>query len=244
MRRLLLLSSSKEGNSGYLETAKRPIEEFLAAHQVSAIDEVLFVPFAGVNINYDDYFDLVTAALADIPVRLTALHRASDPAAAIKKSKAILVGGGNTFHLLHQLYQFDFFGLIREAVLAGKPYIGWSAGSNIASPSIKTTNDMPIVQPPSFHALQLIPFQINPHYLDQHPKGFNGETREQRLQEFMQVNPDAVVVGLPEGTALKVIDNRVEILGEQPVMLFRNQQKEVASTEALNHLLELDEAMP
>lgn len=231
MRNLLLLSSSREGNSGYLEKARKDIEHFLSKTSNSNPVKAIFIPFAGVSISYDDYAKMVSDALAELPVELISLHQTDNPEQAIKKADAIVVGGGNTFHLLHQLYQFDLIGTIRERVMHGTPYISWSAGSNIAAPGIFTTNDMPIIQPPSFHALHLVPFQINPHYLDQHPPGFNGETREQRLQEFMVVNPDAITVGLPEGTAIQLINDSASILGEHPVMLFKDGKKTELSKE-------------
>ncbi|WMS88216.1 dipeptidase PepE [Pleionea litopenaei] len=237
MRQLLLLSSSREGQSGYLETAQLQIKAFLKECDFSSNDEILFIPFAGVSIDYDQYHDMVQQALQASDIKVTALHHSEDPATAIKKAKAIMVGGGNTFHLLHQLYQFELLGLIRDAVIAGVPYIGWSAGSNIAAPNIKTTNDMPIVQPPSFHALHLVPFQINPHYIDQHPPGFNGETREQRINEFLLVNPDSKVVGLPEGSALKIFDNRVELLGNHQAFIFADGKKDALDVSQLEKML-------
>ncbi len=239
MRNLLLLSSSKEGNSGYLEHARTVIERFLSKTSKTNPVKAIFIPFAGVSVSYDDYAKMVSDALADLPVEITSLHQTDNPEQALKKADAIIVGGGNTFHLLHQLYQFDLIGTIRERVMQGTPYIGWSAGSNIAAPGIFTTNDMPIIQPPSFHALHLVPFQINPHYLDQHPSGFNGETREQRLQEFMVVNPDAKTVGLPEGTAIQLIDGKASVIGDHSVMLFVDGKKtELSKNQNLDFLLE------
>jgi dipeptidase E len=239
MRNLLLLSSSREGSSGYLEHAQPIIEQFLGNVSPNAFDNALFIPFAGVTIGFDDYYETVKKALSSINVQLSSIHTADDPAIAIKKASAIIIGGGNTFHLLHQLYQFDLIGLIRERVMNGVPYIGWSAGSNIASPSIMTTNDMPIIQPPSFHALQLVSFQINPHYLDQHPPGFNGETREQRLNEFLTVNPDATVLGLPEGSGLQITNEQASLVGDKTVYQFDAKGKSELSndSEQLKHLL-------
>lgn len=226
MRNLLLLSSSKEGDSGYLVHALPLIEQFLLKSNPEAAQNALFIPFAGVSISFDQYLTSVQKALQPTNIKLNSIHQADDPAQAIKHASAIIVGGGNTFHLLHQLYQFDLIGRIREKVMSGTPYIGWSAGSNIATPSIRTTNDMPIVQPPSFHALHLVPFQINPHYIDQHPPGFNGETREQRLAEYMQVNPDSTVIGLPEGTGLEVVQERIHLVGEKPAYRFKGGVKQ------------------
>jgi dipeptidase E len=187
--------------------------------------DAVFIPFAGVTVSYNSYTQMVSDALSGLPMVISSIHNAANPEQAIKKADVIIVGGGNTFHLLHQLYQFDLIGTLRERVMQGTPYIGWSAGSNIAAPGIFTTNDMPIIQPPSFHALHLVPFQINPHYLDKHPPGFNGETREQRLYEFMVVNPDSMTIGLPEGTAFQLINDKPSLIGEQPIMLFRHGEK-------------------
>lgn len=232
-RNLLLLSSSRVGDTDYLQHASNWIQGFFQQAQLSENAPVVFVPFAGVSIGYADYTKKVAAALAKLNLNIINLAASDDPLKSVKQAEAIMVGGGNTFHLLHQLYQFDLVGAIREAVNRGIPYLGWSAGSNIAAPSIKTTNDMPIVQPPSFQALNLVPFQINPHYIDQHPAGFNGETRDDRLGEFMTVAPETKILGLPEGTGLKVTQNSLELLGELPVMLFHKGQKTEADQQQL-----------
>ena len=139
----------------------------------------------------------------------------------MENATAIIVGGGNTFHLLHHLYENDLLDVIRERVNAGIPYLGWSAGSNVACPTIMTTNDMPIIRPRDFAALDLVSFQINPHYLDAHPSGHAGETREQRLLEYIEVNPDVFVLGLREGTMLKIDGPSVRLIGDKPVRVFR-----------------------
>ncbi len=239
MRNLLLLSSSKEGDSGYLTHALGYIEHFLSNTTQSRPTKALFIPFAGVTISYDEYETMVKEAIKPVGVELESIHHSNDPQQSIKNAEAIIVGGGNTFHLLHQLFQFDLIGSIREKVMKGTPYIGWSAGSNIAAPTIKTTNDMPIIQPPSFHALHLVPFQINPHFLDKHPPGFNGETRAQRLKEFMVVNPDSNIIGLPEGTAVQLINDEMTLLGDKETYLFaRGQQSTIQQGESLQKLLE------
>lgn len=233
-KNLLLLSSSRVGDTSYLSHAKPFIDDHLGE-----VREVLFVPFAGVTINYDQYTEMVQTALADLSISLKGLHTFSDPKQAILDAKAIAVGGGNTFHLLSELYQHDLVDLIKTKVEQGTPYIGWSAGSNIAGASIKTTNDMPIIEPPSFNALNLLPIQLNPHYTDFNPPGHNGETREQRLQEFMVVNPTTHIVGIVEGTALKMKNNQLSLIGGQNGFIFKAGQKTVIEDGVdLTHLLD------
>ena len=210
---LLLLSSSKVGETDYLSHAIPLISEFLDS-QNSAISNILFIPYAGVTIDYDDYQNRVSEALSPLNAKITSLHQYStnDDGLLIKQiieADCILVGGGNTFELLKKLYDLDILDTLNREIKSGKPYIGWSAGSNIAGESIKTTNDMPIVEPPSFNALNLIPYQLNPHYIESNPKGHNGETRQQRLEEYLVANPTGKVIAIPEGTALKCTDNSI-----------------------------------
>ncbi len=213
-RKLLLISSSRAGNSGYLEPALTPLEQHFGA------GEVLFIPYAGVTIDYDSYCAMVATALAPLNITVRGIHRCSDPAAAIAQARAIAVGGGNTFRLLEQLYQQQLIDPIRAAVARGIPYAGWSAGANIAGLSICTTNDMPIIEPPSFNALQLLPFQLNPHYNDYQPAGFHGETRDQRLAEFMQLQPRTAILAIREGTALAVNGERMKLIGDSDGWVF------------------------
>lgn len=232
-KKLLLLSSSRVGDTAYLEHAKIMISEHL-----DTVDEVVFIPYAGVSVNYDNYTTMVADALADINVKVVGIQSFVDPVAAIKNAKAILVGGGNTFHLLHQLYENNLITAIQNKVNQGTPYIGWSAGSNIAGMSIRTTNDMPIIQPQSFDALNFLPVQLNPHYTDFNPPGHNGETREQRLTEFMVLNPQTHIVGIVEGTALKLHDNKLSLVGPDVGYVFLNRNKLVINTDTdLSYLL-------
>ncbi|WP_417664107.1 dipeptidase PepE [Pseudidiomarina donghaiensis] len=201
--KLLLLSSSKACDSAYLA----PCIDAIVQHCDTR--RILFIPYAGVGMPYSDYTAKVQQALAPAGIDVVGIESFNDPRQAVADAQAIMVGGGNTFHLLHQLYQHQLIAPIQNAVNSGIPYVGWSAGSNIAGLSIRTTNDMPIIEPPSFAALQLVPFQLNPHYSDYQPPGFHGETRDQRLGEFMALAPQTPVIGIPEGTALQLENGRL-----------------------------------
>jgi dipeptidase E len=214
--RLLLLSNSKNYGGEYLEHAKSPIKEFLG----SRIRKTLFIPFAGVRISFDSYTTTVRSHFQEMGYELEPVHQSASPVDAVKQAEAIVVGGGNTFHLLLRMYETGLIEAIRERVKEGTPFIGWSAGSNVACPTIKTTNDMPIVEPPSFNALGLVPFQINPHYTDAQLAGHQGETRAERISEFVEVNPNIYVVGLREGSILRVEGNKIELLGEKGIKVF------------------------
>ena len=158
-KRILAFSSSREGNKEYLQTAVAPIHHFLG----NAPLQIAFIPFASVNINYEAYTDKVRQALKELPYNIQTVSN-TNAIADIEKADVIMVGGGNTFKLLHDLYAVQIMELIKEKVNKGIPYIGWSAGSNIAGATICTSNDMPIINPGSFDALSFFPFQINPHY--------------------------------------------------------------------------------
>jgi len=182
----------------------------------SEVTTVHFVPYAAVPeslASYDDYALRVRTALAEMGYGVVSLHETADAAAAVRTAQAIVVGGGNTFYLLTQLYSAGLVELIAERVRAGTPYIGWSAGSVIACPTIATTNDMPIIEPRSLRALGLVPFQINAHYTDVHPPGHQGETRAERIAEFLRLQPSVTVVGLREGCLLDVEGNEVRLRG-------------------------------
>lgn len=214
---LLLLSNSRNPDSGYLEHARPWFAEFL-----SGAKRLAFVPYAAITFSYDDYEKAVSDALGDM-VEVRSVHH-GNPTEIVDSCDAVAVGGGNTFHLLHQLYHFGLIERVRSAVAAGKPYCGWSAGSNIASPTIRTTNDMPIIEPPSFDALGFVPFQINPHYLDAHPDKHMGETREQRIREFVTVNPTVPVIGLREGSAILGTADGSRLLGSRSARIFRGSE--------------------
>lgn len=232
----LLLSASKVGDTGYLEHALPLIQQFLPQDQ--SLTDVVFIPFAGVTITYDDYTDRVKAALKPLELKVKGIHEFDDQKDALLKAKVILIGGGNTFELLNQLYLRDLLKPIQQAVGQGTYYIGWSAGSNVAGQSIRTTNDMPIVQPESFKALNLVPFQLNPHYTDYQAPGHNGETRQMRIEEFMVLNPTTTVVGIQEGSALQLNDKNLLLVGSLPAYLFKGGDKITIETSSnLSHLL-------
>ncbi|MEJ7809944.1 MAG: dipeptidase PepE [Gemmatimonadaceae bacterium] len=209
MLRLLLLSNSTDAAGRYLEWPRAHLRDFLGP----SVREVLFVPFAGVSISWDAYAERVRGAVEGAGYRLAAAHQAPDAVTAVNQADAIAIGGGNTFYLLARLYDTGLLAAIRDRVRGGTPYVGWSAGSVVACPTIRTTNDMPIVEPPSLAALGLVPFQINAHYTDFHPPGFRGETRAERLAEFVTANPGVPVLGLPEGTLLRVEGSDMRVLG-------------------------------
>ena len=212
--RLLLISNSTLHGSGYLDHAESEIRGFLGD-----LKQVLFVPFA--LFDRDKYAATAQARFQRMGYQLTSIHRTGNPVQAVKETEAMFIGGGNTFRLLKALYEFDLIDIIRERVDAGMPYIGSSAGSNMACPTIRTTNDMPIVQPPSFNALGLVSFQINPHYLDPDPDSKHmGETREERINQFLEEN-ETPVVGLREGAMLRIENGETVLRGSTGARIFR-----------------------
>jgi len=215
--RLLLLSSSRVAGAGYLDAYEAYVREFLGPN----LRAVRFLPFAGVTVDHTSYTAQVVERLGRMGIPCHGLEHEADPIAALAATDAVVVGGGNTFQLLATLRRSGLLAAIRARVRAGLPYVGWSAGANLACPTIRTTNDMPVVEPGGFDALGLVPFQINPHYNNALPSGHQGETRDQRLAEFLVLNPQAVVVGLREGSALRVEGDRTTLLGPHPLRVFR-----------------------
>jgi len=235
-KRLLLLSNSSNYGEGYLEYPMNAIKDFLG----DAIKTVLFVPFAGVRYSFDEYTGRVRERFEAMGYGLESVHDAGDPHLAVGCAEAIVVGGGNTFHLLRGLYSAELLEAIRARASDGTPYLGWSAGANVACPTIKTTNDMPIVEPPSFRALDLVPFQLNPHYTDEQPTGHAGETRDERLAEFIEANEGIHVVGLREGSMLRIEGGSIRLLGEKSARVFFKGREPVdyAPHESLQFLLQ------
>lgn len=233
---LLLISNSTNAGEAYLEYPKGNIKSFLGDFGVT---EVLFIPYAGVTVQWDDYESKVKSRFAELGIGVKSIHHFSNPVEAVENAQAIVVGGGNTFNLLKTIQDNGLIEPIRRKVLCGVPYIGWSAGSNMTCPTLCTTNDMPIVEPLSFKAFGLIPFQINPHYLDAHPDGHAGETREQRILEYLQANKGMYVAGLREGCMLLQKDDKLSLIGSRPMRIFKYGQeaKEVTSTDDLSFLL-------
>ena len=217
LKRLLLISNSTLYGSGYLDHAAAEILDFLGA-----VTRVLFVPFA--LANRDAYAKQARARFAGLGFELDSLHVFNDKRDTVANAQAIFVGGGNTFRLLKSLYDFDLLSPIKERVSGGMPYIGSSAGSNIAAPTIRTTNDMPIVEPPSFAALDLVDFQINPHYLDQDPSSRHmGETREERLLQYLEENATPVI-GLREGAMIRIEQGFTMLKGSTGARIFHRGQ--------------------
>lgn len=222
MKNMLLMSGSKYKCTEYLTHTILWLKEFLADYKGK---KVAFLPYAGVSRSYDEYEQTVQEKLAELELEIVSVHRAKKHTEIIEQADVIAIGGGNTFCLLNQMYENQVLECIREKVENGTPYFGWSAGANVAGSSIMTTNDMPITYPPSFNALNLFPHQINPHFISGKIQGHNGESREERLSEFLTVNPNALVYALPEGTALHIQDNQATALGETAILQFsRNMQ--------------------
>ena len=214
MGELLLLSNSTAPGMRFLEHASEAIRAALGG-----VGTVLFVPFASGDPDTDT--SVIRAALARIGTRVTSLHETSDVAAAVRDAEAVFVGGGNSFRLLRTLIRLGVLDALRQVARDGVPYLGASAGSNLACPSIRTTNDMPIVEAAPLWALGLIPFQLNPHYLDPDPRSSHqGETRPQRIEEFLEEN-DVPVLGLREGAWLRVSGQRAVLSGNGTGRLFR-----------------------
>lgn len=218
--RLLLISNSTMAGEPYLDYPKQNIKDFLGTD----VKKTLFIPYAGVTFSFDDYANKVQERFDEIGYTVDPIHKHADPVKAVEEAEAIVVGGGNTFHLVKLMQEQGLIEAIRNKVANGTPYVGWSAGSNVACPTIRTTNDMPIVEPESFNVCNLVKFQINPHYLDSNPDGHAGETREQRIEEFIEANKEVTVAGLREGCMFRVEGNSIKVIGNRPVRIFKYGQ--------------------
>lgn len=233
--KLLLLSNSTNPGEAYLSYPRAEIGKFLKGSE----SEIVFIPYAAVTFSYDEYEQKVNDSLKNIGLEVKGVHTYADYAEAIRGASAIIIGGGNTWKLVRTLHDNKLMDVIREKVLAGTPFVGWSAGSNVACPTLRTTNDMPIVDPLNFETLNLVPFQINPHYLDVNPANHGGETREMRIQEFIAENQDVYVVGLREGTMLCLEEDTLSLLGDKTARIFKYGQdaSELSNADNLNFLL-------
>jgi dipeptidase E len=221
MVRLLLVSNSTQHGGGYLEHCGAEATQFFGQDG----RKVLFAPYALADL--DHYAATARRAFEGFGYHLVSLHELDDPRTAVESGQGLFIGGGNTFRLIARLHDLGLLEPIRARVEAGMPYMGTSAGSNVACPTIKTTNDMPIVEPPSFEALGLVQFQLNPHYLDPDPDSRHmGETREQRIREFHEEN-EAPVLGLREGGMLLVEGGKMTLLGPRPLRLFQRGEDPV-----------------
>lgn len=231
-KHLLLLSSSRVADSPYLQSAVDLLPSFLGETR-----DVLFVSYAAVTFGLQEYTAKVRAALQSLDLNITGIEEFNDPQEAVMSAASIAVGGGNTFALVSRCQELGLLENIRQRVAGGVPYIGWSAGSNIASPSLATTNDMPVVEPESFKTLGLLPFQINVHYTDLVHPDYHGETRQQRLDEFLVLNPKVGVLALPEGSTLLVENDTATVIGSPGAYWFRADRDKKSL--AAGHVLEL-----
>ncbi|TPD65608.1 dipeptidase PepE [Flavobacterium microcysteis] len=221
MKNLIIASTSTLHNGGYLEY----LLPELSLHFNNA-STVLFIPYARPSgISHDEYTEKVRQAFSKINIKVKGLHEFEDPKEALKQAEGIFTGGGNTFLLVTQLYRHDLMTLLAETLKKGTPYLGTSAGSNITGLTMQTTNDMPIIYPPSFQTLGMIPFNLNPHYLDPDSNStYMGETRETRIKEFHQFNT-LPVLGLREGSWLEVKNDTITLKGNLKARLFRQNQE-------------------
>jgi dipeptidase E len=232
--RLLLVSSSTIHGHGYLDHVEQEIQDFLQGAR-----HVIFVPYA--LHDRQAYAARARERFRAMNRTLTSLHDVSNPLRAVEEADAIFIGGGNTFRLLKAMHDLELVTAIRRAVQGGVPYLGSSAGSVVACPTLKTTKDMPIMQPPSFDALGLVGFQISPHYLDPDPSSTHmGETQEERILQFLEEN-DAPVVGLREGGVLRVQGGSVTLKGLAGARIFRRHQPlvEAIPVAVLDELLQV-----
>lgn len=216
--KLLLISNSTNYGHAYLAHIKKPLGDFIKGRA----KQILFIPFASVISPFEEYLAKVKHTLSDLPCSVDAIIDPHDSEEKIRNAESIIVGGGNTFQLLKYLQDYRIIEPLREKILSGCPFIGWSAGANIICPSISTTNDMPIVLPQTLFALNIIPFQINPHYTDSSIPNHSGETRPQRISEYVEKNKNINVVGLREGSFVRIENNHIHLYGEGGAKIFHS----------------------
>ena len=231
---LLLISNSTMAGEPFLEYSKDEIARFLSGRQ-----NIVFIPYAAVTFSFDDFEAKVNRRFRDFGLSVKSIHRFENQVEAVETADAIVVGGGNTWNLVRHLHQNGLIEPVRRCVKAGTPYVGWSAGANVACPTMQTTNDMPVVDPLGFDTFGLVPFQINPHYTDRQIEGHGGETREERILEYLAANPKSTVVGLREGCMLNVECEHVRYVGKNNLRLFINgrQPIEIEPDEDFDFLL-------
>jgi dipeptidase E len=223
MKKVIIASTSTVFGGTYLDYLLPVLKEHF-----KGISNLVFIPFARPGgITHDEYTEKVKPFFKQLNIEVKGIHQFENPIEAIQNAEAIFTGGGNTFVLVDMLYKYNLLDAIQKAVESGTPYLGTSAGSNICGLTMNTTNDMPIVYPPSFRTLGLVSFNLNPHYLDpiegsQHM----GETRETRIKEFHQYNPQSVL-GLREGSWLEVLGNKITLKGDLPARLFQQGKEPI-----------------
>ncbi len=234
-KKLILASSSSLYGSSFLDYLLEELDRFF-----DDVDELLFVPFARPSgISYDAYTELAAGAFAKIGKSVNGIHTLADAVSGLEQAQGIFTGGGNTFVLVRELYARGLMDVLRRIVEAGTPYLGTSAGANIAGVSMQTTNDMPIVSVPDYATCAWVPFNINPHYLDPiKDSTHRGESRETRIREFHLFN-EVPVLGLREGTWLEVQGEKLRIKGELNARLFRQNSEPIELSPGLMQLEEL-----
>ncbi len=218
---IILASTSTLFGENYLEYLKDEIKNLF-----DGIDEIIFIPFARPGgISHDDYTAKVAEVFGTLNIKVKGLHEYENMNEAIESGKGFFTGGGNTFLLVKTLHEKNLMQILKKNIESGKPYLGCSAGSNIGGVNMKTTNDMPIVYPPSFDCMALVPFNLNPHYLDPNPDlKHNGETRETRIKEFLTQN-DIKVIGLREGNWIRCINDKITVEGSQLTRIFEKDKE-------------------
>jgi dipeptidase E len=216
MKTLLISNSTNPGES-YLEHCIEQIGKTLEGKT-----RVLFIPYAAVTFSFSEYERMVQEKFSRFGIEVQSIHHFGRAKRAVQEAEAIVIGGGNTFRLLKLIQQNELIEALRYKVLDGAPYVGWSAGANVACPTICTTNDMPITEPDNLSAINLVRFQINPHYLDVNPAGHGGETREERILEYLEMDPYVYVVGLREGSMLEINKGNIHLLGKKSARIFKH----------------------